>query len=1068
MQSFYRINNIAGWLVFAFSLLVYVMTMEPTASFWDCGEFISAAYLLEIVHPPGSPLHAIVGRVFTLFGEPAWMMNLLSAVSSAFCILFSFWSVTYLARKALGKRGDELSQGETIAVLGAGAIAGLAGTFLDSFWFSAAEAEVYAFSAFFTFAMIWAMLKWDYNADKPYGDRWLVLIALLTGLGVGVHLLHLLVIPALAYIYYFRRYDFSWKGFGITFLAGFGLLAFSLWGVLDYFVRIAAKIDYLFVNNFGLPLTSGFFFFLILVFGLGIYAIYYARQRNIQWLQLSILSFLMVIIGFSSYTMVMLRSNANTPINMNEPKDPYTLHSYLKREQYGSRPLIYGPYFTAQPYDATEVGDRYRYNEQEGVYEVIGKKIEYAYKIGEDFRQRIRGAYPNYSEGQINAVVAQYQEMNKFTIFPRMGSTVNEDHARQYRTWLGMGPNETPDFGDNISFFVKYQLGYMYWRYFLWNFAGRQDDLQGHVDRGRANGNWITGISFIDNALVGYNLQQPDSAASDARNKFYLLPLILGLIGFFYHIRKDSKMAWVVFLLFLFTGIMNIVNSNQPPSEPRERDYAVAISFVVFAFWIGLGVMAIYEWLKDRNFLAPQGSAYASIGAALAIPLVLGWQGWDDHDRSNRTLARDSAIAYLESVAPNAILFTQGDNDTYPLWYLQEVEGIRNDVRVVNLSLLAVDWYVDQLHNKINEADPVKLRFTAEHYMGDKMLNSPVEEDQRFIGQFGYDLNKALDYVKMKAGSPTITPDRINLPITQYVIPLDTNQVRALNILPENMQGSMVSQLRGNINKRSLIRDEMIILDILASNFPERPIYFSVTVDRRKHMGLSRYLQREGLAWRLVPADPQPNGPGREFNNADIMYANMVGKWQWGGLDSDEHVYLDETAMRTAKMLRGNMIYLAQLLQSEGKNDKAKEVLDMTLEKYPLHNVPFTAMENLYPVITTYLQLNESGSAKDLTATFIELARREMAYYYEAADLATMRMRMGNVPDYMFRLSQQQMEQLGYPGQTFLNNISIINTLINQFKNKGETEYVRQLVNEITALETEISTSMLDPALREL
>lgn len=1060
MQQFYRINNLVGWGVFAIALLSYTLTMEPTVSFWDCGEFISAAYKLEIVHPPGSPLHAIVGRVFTLIspGDAAWMMNFFSALASAFCILFSFWSISYLARKALGKRGQELDVSQTIAVMGAGAVGALAATYLDSFWFSAIEAEVYAFAAFFSFAMIWAMLKWDYNADKPYGDRWLVLIALLTGLGVGVHLLHLLVIPGLAFIYYFRRYDFTWKGAIITFLVGFGILAIVLWGVLDYFVRIAARVDFLFVNSFGLPLASGFFFFLLLAFGLGVYFIYYARKRNIQWLQLSLLSFLMVIIGFSSYSMVILRSNANPPINMNEPKDPYTLHSYLKREQYGSRPLLYGPYFTATPVDFKEVGTRYRYSEEESKYIAIGKKTEYKYD-----EASLRSRYPGMGPGQI----AQIMEANKMTLFPRMGSNLNQDHARQYRAWLGLRENEMPDFGDNINFFFKYQLGYMYWRYFLWNFAGRQDDIQGHIDRGRANGNWISGIPFIDNMTAGVHMKQPESMASDARNKFYLLPLILGLIGFFYHFRKDKQMAFVVLLLFLFTGIMNIVNSNQPPSEPRERDYAVAISFVLFAYWIGMGVLAIFEGLKDR--IPARSAAVAAIVVSMLVPGILVAEGWTDHNRSNRYLARDSAIAYLESVAPNAILFTQGDNDTYPLWYAQEVEGIRTDVRIVNLSLLAVDWYVDQLHNKINDADPVKLRFTDKHYMGDRLLQTQVDENQRFIQQYGNDLDNALNYVKEMAGNPNVTPDKLVLPIRNFVVPLDTNNPVLASMVPDQFANSMVSELRGSVggqNKNTIVRDEMIILDIVASNFPERPIYFSVTVDRRKHMGLSKYMQREGLAWRLIPANPP--GTNREFNNTDMMFDNIVNKWKWGNLDSEDHVYMEETAMRTAKMLRGNLIFLAQVMASEGKKEKARQVLALLEEKFPTHNVPYTAIENVFPVINTHVNLGDMEKAKAWTEPFFALAQKEVAYNYEAGDLDNLRKRFGNAPDFLFRMNNQQANQMNYYGQQLFNNLSVMNSLIQLYRQNGDTEYARTVRDNILAMEQELDISLLDPSLREM
>lgn len=1062
MPQFYKLNNITGWLVFAIALISYSITMEPTVSFWDCGEFISAAFKLEIVHPPGSPLHAIVGRLFTILSpdNAALMMNFLSALSSAFCVLFSFWTVSYLGRKALQKRGNELSGAETLGVLGAAAITGLTATYLDSFWFSAIEAEVYAFSAFFTFAMIWAMFKWDYNADKPYGDRWLVLIALLTGLGVGVHLLHLLVIPGLAYIYYFRRYEFTWKGAIITFLVGFGILAFVLWGVLDYFVRIASRLDFFFVNTVGLPLNSGFFTFLIVVFGAGIYGIYYARQRNIQWLQLSLLSFLMIIIGFSSYSMVMLRSNANPPINMNEPKDPYTLHSYLKREQYGSRPLIYGPYFTAQPLDFKETGTRYRYNEKKGKYVPIGKKTEYLYEVDE---QTIRQRYPNIGPAQINML----KEANKMILFPRMGSNLNPDHARQYRAWLGLGPNEMPTYGDNLEFFFKYQLGYMYFRYFMWNFSGRQDDIQGHIDRGRANGNWISGIPFIDKITAGVHMLQPESMASDARNKFYMLPLILGLIGFFYHFKKDKKMAFVVLMLFVFTGLMNIINSNQPPSEPRERDYAVAISFVLFAYWVGMGVLSLFEGLREKAWLSPKGSAIAALAVSLVVPGILAAEGWDDHHRGHRYLARDSAINYLESVAPNAILFTQGDNDTYPLWYAQEVEGIRTDVRIINLSLLAVDWYVDQLHNAINDAPPVKLRFDDEHYMGDNLLQTGIQTNARFKERYGNNLDKALDYVKELAENENLDPGQIAFPIRNFVLPLDTTNPSLYSMVPQQFANARVNQLEGRVGGQSLVRDELILLDIIASNFPERPIYFSVTVDQRKHLGLSEYMQREGMAWRLIPADPQGPG-GQEFNNSEIMYKNITEKWAWGNLGTDKHVYMEETAMRTAKMIRGNLIFLAQLLASENKNEKSGNILALLEAHFPTHNVPYTAMENLYPVINTYVRIDQMDKAKNWTPYFMELAKKELRYNYKAGDLENLRKRYGNNPGFLFRMNQEMKGQMPYYASQLFNNLSILNAMVRLYQNNGDQAYAKELVNQIKPIEQELNMTLLDPSLLEM
>ena len=1071
-MRFQLLNNITGWAAFLFALVVYTLTLEPTASFWDCGEFIAAAFKLEIVHPPGSPLHALVGRLFTMVdpANAAWMINFHSGLSSAFVVLFVFWSVTHLGRKLLGKTGDQLDGGERLAVMGAGVVAAMAATFVDSFWFSATEGEVYSFSHFFAFAIVWTMLKWDAEADKPGADRWIVLTALLIGLGVGVHLLHLLMIPALAFIYYFRRFQFSWIGAIAAFFVGFFALASVMWGVLDYYVRVGAWMDHFFVNSISMPVTSGFFTFLILVFGIGAYGIVYSRKKQRRILQLGITSFLMLIVGFSIYSIVMLRSSANPPINMNEPKDPYTLWSYLKREQYGSRPLVYGPAFTAQPYGVKESGKTYRYSPSEHRYVVAGTKTEYLYGVNNELRSRIRQAYPNHTENQINQIMDGYRDMNKMMLFPRMGSVMNEDHNRQYRAWLNLKENDPVTFSHNMKFFFNYQLGYMYWRYFAWNFIGRQDDHQGHIDRGRVNGNWMSGIGFIDKQVVGAHLDNLDSLSSRARNKYYFIPLLIGLLGMVYHFRRDPKGAWVVMMLFLFTGLINIINSNQPPSEPRERDYAVALSFVTYAMWIGLGVMALWHYLREKKMLNSTNGAIAGIIVAALAPFLMGSQGWDDHDRSHRYLARDNAIAYLESVAPNAILFTQGDNDTYPLWYAQEVEGIRKDVRVVNLSLLAVDWYVNQLHNAVNDAAHVDIRFDYTDYRGDGLLQTRVEENQRYISQYGTDLNQAMEYVRSQRRSPAGQQQgqQANFPLTTYTVPIDSARMVEMGIVPEKYRANIVKELRASVGKGTLIRDELIVLDMIARNWPERPIYWAVTVDRRKRLGLDRYMQREGFAYRLVPYDPEPNNQnGREFNDLDLMYENMVHKWSWGNM-KDHKIYLDETAMRTARMFQGNMIFLGQLLHFDGQSERAKEVMDLVIREFPQQNVPFVSVESFFPVLNTYIAMGELPSAMALTDRFFALADREINYYFKAGEMDLVKRRFGNDPDFLFRVLNDQTGRDNYYANEIYKAMSALNGLVNLLNQRGHQAEARQMRDRVVLLEQNLGMNLMDPALREI
>ncbi len=1067
MNGFKKINTLAGWMVFLFALVVYVLTLEPTVSFWDCGEFISAAYKLEVVHPPGSPMHMLTGRFFSLFAPGlqyvAYMINFLSALTSAFTILFMFWTLTYLMRKVY-KAGQEYDRLDTLLVIGSAVIAALSATFLDSFWFSAVEGEVYAYSAFFFFAIVWAMIRWDAAADTPYADRWLILIGFLVGLGLGVHLLHLLALPALAYIYYFRKYKPSPKGFLITFFVGFGLLAFVMWGVLDYFIKIAVKLDILFVNSFGLPFNSGVIFFLLLVFGLGIYFISFAKKRKKPALWTGILAFLMLIIGLSSYSTVMSRAKANPPINMNEPADIARLYSYLKREQYGSRPLIYGPTFMAQPLDQKVTGTRYQADFDAGKYIEIGKKTEYVFdvsKIEDRLRASIRQGNPNASEAQINNLLNSYRKKNKKMLFPRMGSLMNNDHARQYRKWLNLKEGEVPGFGDNMRFFFDYQIGYMYFRYFMWNFSGRQDNLQGHIDRGLKNGNWLTGIRFLDVMRLGKSkLDDPESKNNPARNNFYMLPFLLGLLGLVYNYKKNKQVFTVLMVLFFFSGIMLIINANEPPSEPRERDYALALSFITYAMWIGMGVLALFEFLREK--MSRKAALAASLAVSAIVPLIMGFQGWDDHDRSGRYVARDSAWNYLESLAPNAILFTQGDNDTYPLWYIQEVEHVRPDVRIINLSLLAVDWYIDQLNNRINDAPPLKLTFNKRDYMGDGLIQTPIQKSKRFINKYGYDLPTVLKYVRQQSR----TGERAIIPVKKFTVKVDSARAARAGLIPEKYANYVVPQIEGKLRGNSIFRDELMILDIIASNYPERPIYYSITVDPAKQLGLGKYLQREGLGYRLMAVAPPSNAGGNGFVNTDLMYDNITQKWKFGNVDKKK-MFMEEWTDRTVRMLRGNLIYLANVMEVANESkEKRKDLLRMTWEKFPSWNVPYYDPNELYPVLSLSVNAGDDSLVPVVIEEMIRVLKEDIAYNYDAGDMEVNRSKYGGgARDFLFKVSSQQGQSLSVHGRQLLRDVSLINTIASQLEDKGKSEWLDAFKKGINALEEEYNMQLINPDL---
>ncbi|MES2593113.1 MAG: DUF2723 domain-containing protein [Bacteroidota bacterium] len=983
-SNYQRLNNIIGWFVFLISAFVFLSTMEATASFWDCGEYIACAYKLEVGHPPGAPVFLLIGRFFSLFafGDTAkvgMMINAMSALCSAFTVLFLFWSITALARKIVDKSGD-LTQGRMFAVFGAGAVGALAYTFTDSFWFSAVEGEVYAMSSFFTAIVFWAILKWEREADNPHADRWIILIAYLVGLSIGVHLLNLLAIPAIVFIYYFKKYDtITRKGLIIT--AGLSVLILGgiQGGLIPMIVKLAAKFELLAVNTLGMPFNSGTIIYAILLIGGIVFGLRYTAKKIKPILNTVILCFAVILIGYSSFLILVIRSQANPPMDENNPENAVNLLSYLNREQYGSWPVLYGQYFSA-PVDSKKP-----YNDGNPVYTQDEKSGKYI--VTDDRKNSI----PNY-------------DPRFCTIFPRMWSS-QSNHIAGYKNWTNprnynhikttdpqSGEPEMldkPTFGQNLGFFFQYQMGQMYIRYFMWNFVGRQNDIQGHGNS--SDGNWITGIPVIDKARLGPQNGLPDGSDNNkAKNVFYALPFILGLIGLFYHIKKDDRNAAVVGMLFFFTGIAIVIYLNQKPFEPRERDYAYAGSFYAFSFWIGLGVLAIYDFLaKKMNQVT--SAAIATTACLLAVPTIMAKEGWDDHDRSTRTIARDFAANYLNSCAPNAILFTNGDNDTFPLWYAQEVEGIRTDVRVICLELLNTDWYIDQMVHKAYDSDPVPFSLRRDQYR-QGTRDVVLFHDYHETKVQGYiPVKELMNFVKMDDNDHRVQVAKETyynyFPTKNMRVPVDSAAVVNNGTVPKELASRIVKNIDWTVSGNYVQKNDLMIIDLLAHNDWKRPIYFAATAPASSYLNLAPYLQLEGLAYRLVPIKKNEKEAQETRIATDVMYDKIM-KFAWGGMDK-QGVYLDDVFIRSCALnVRQRFGALAIALIDEGKKDKAIKVLDKVIEVTPQENVPYDA--TMYSIVIGYYQAGAAEKANVLAKKLFTNYENNIKYYYslEREDVA--------------------------------------------------------------------------------
>lgn len=904
-------------------------------------------------HEPGAPMFQMIARLFALIAgsdvtQVARWVNTMSALASAFTILFLFWSITAFAKKIILIDGEMTTAG-IIAVMGSGAVGALAYTFSDSFWFSAVEGEVYAMSSFFTAIVVWAILKWESVADEPHADRWIILIALLMGMSIGVHLLNLLAIPAIVVVYYFKKYEFSIAGFIASLVVSVFILVGVQYGVIPGVVAIASWFELLFVNSFGLPFNSGVVFYFILLISAIVFGLWYTEKNQKRVANTIILSLTFLLIGYGAYFQSVIRSNANPPMDESNPDNVFALISYLNREQYGDRPLFKGQYFSAQMIK-TEKGAKV-WHKGKDKYEVVDQKT-----------------------------IPIYDSQNS-GLFPRMYSS-QPQHIAEYKNWSGTGGKKKPTSSENIEFFVKYQLGHMYFRYFMWNFSGRQNDVQGNGAEGTGNsellnGNWISGIPFIDEARLGPQDNLPVSITGNkAYNRFYMIPFLLGIIGLVWHFMKDKKGFFIVFLLFLLTGIAIVVYLNQYPYQPRERDYAYAGSFYAYAFWIGLSVAAIYDLLSKK------GPAIAAAGIAsilgLSAPYLMAKDGWDDHDRSNRTAARDLAADYLKTCAPNAILFTNGDNDTFPLWYAQEVEGIRTDVRVVNLSLFNTSWYIDQLRRKAYDSDPLPFSLGEEKLLGDRRLQIPLVD--RKIPGF-VDLKKVMDFVshdekeyKVETGGG----DMNYLPTKKFRLPVDSAKVVKNGTVSPEQAKDMVKAIEWEVKDNYITRNHLMMLDILANNNWERPIYFAVTVGDDLYLNLQDYFRVEGFAYRLVPIKNIPKDGQTGTVDADKMFDSMVKNFAWGNM-LDSNVYQGTETMRMSMNYRNMFARLAFTLFEEGKKDKAIQALDKCMEQIPATSIElnFSAL----PIMEAYYKLNENEKANKIAERMADVYGRELDYF---------------------------------------------------------------------------------------
>lgn len=977
-MNFNFLNKALGWVVFTVALLTYTLTVEPTASFWDCGEFIACAYKLQVPHPAGAPFFLLIGRMASLFAgsdtsKVALMVNMVSVLASAFTILFMFWSISLLARKLFNKKGEELTKAEIIQVLGASAVGSLIYTFSDSFWFSAVEAEVYGMSSFFTAIVVWAAFRWEQIEDPAESNKWLIFVAYLVGLSIGVHLLNLVTIPALALIYYYKRSKtVSIKGGILAFLGGMVALGIVNTGVITGIPSLGFTFEKLFVNGFGLPFGSGIIVFVLLMIGALVYGIRWAAKENRVMLNTSLIAFAFILIGYSTYTIALIRSTYNPPINENDPSNVLNYVYYLKREQYGSRPLMYGPVYTAKLTDI--------------------KKGEPIYKMGDD--KYIAYDYsPEY----------EWDAKGK-TLLPRVWSS-DPNHVRLYQNALNIPQGQKPTLGDNLGFMFNYQMGTMYWRYFLWNFWGRASDIEksGPTD------------------IFEKKADLPSILASNKGRTNYLgLPVILGIIGLLVQYFRRERDFIVHLLLFLFTGLALVVYLNSPPVEPRERDYIYVGSFYFFAMWAGLGVIGITDFVFKfiKNNVAKAGLATV---LSLTVPILMASQAWVGHDRSDRYHQIDFAKNLLNSVEKNGILFTGGDNDTFPLWYVQEVEGFRTDVRVCNLSLLGTEWYIEQMKRKTYESEPLPISFEMDQY------NKGINDQIPFVAKIttGIDLKDYLGLVKSNNAviqMPISTGETINtLPSSTLYLTYDAEKVKTYGFIPKNLEELASGVMTWEIGQRDLLKNDLIVLDIIAQNNWKRPIYFSSTLSQESYLNLKGHMQLEGYAYRLMPFKVRDE---EGFVNSDIMYDKLVNKTFWREMQNPDVYYDSETYLKVPVITaRYSFLRLTEQLINEGDTTRAEKVLDKASELMPDESIPYDQLSSNF--VLFYYNLNKPEKAKKISDVIVKRAEENLTYF---------------VP-MLSKGSKQWGQQIPSEFvQSNLNTLRIIGNVQNQFDKTSENK----------------------------
>jgi len=1002
-MNYSKINNITGWICFAIATITYILTLEPSVSFWDCGEFIASALKMQVVHQPGAPLFLMIQRFFSLFAfgdatKVAYFMNVGSAIASGATILFLFWTITALAKKVLIKENEEISKANMISIMGAGLVGALAYTFSDSFWFSAVESEVYALSSLFTAIVFWAILKWEAVANEPRADRWLLFIAYIMGLSIGIHLLNLLTIPAIAFVYYFKKTKkATTSGIFKTGIIGILILAVIQYGIIQYLVSFGAYFDLFFVNTLGMGFGSGVIFFAIVLIGALVWGIRYSIKHQKKILNLALLSTVLIIFGYGSFAMIIIRAKADPNLNNSDPDNAFSFLGYLNREQYGDRPLLFGPNYNSQPVEVKEGKTLYRKGADK--YENAGKKSEYVY--------------------------------DRTTPFPRMYSD-DARHVGYYKDMLGLDDAHFPTLIDNVRFFFSYQLGLMYTRYFLWNFVGRQNDDQG---QGSAyEGQWLSGIKPIDGLLLGSQKNLPPTIVdSKAYNRFFFLPLIIGLLGAIWHFKRSQKDAGIIALLFFFTGIAIVLYLNQKPMEPRERDYAYAGSFYAFAIWIGLGVLALREWLSKK--LTPaNGAILATAAGLLAAPVIMAAQGWDDHDRSEKMVAHDIAVDYMESCAPNAILFTYGDNDTYPLWYIQEVENVRPDIRLVNLSLFDTDWYINGMKRRQNESEPLPISMKESQYI-QGVRDVMYYQDYKLAGSVELSNILAIllsdndaDKIARQDGSK----DNF-IPTKNFKLTVNREDVLKNNVVAAADSAKIVPAMEWTFNKNYVTKGTLAMFDILVHNNWKRPVYFASTVPSEQYNGLDNYLYTEGLALRLRPLKVDTTLGRSDLINTPVLYNNLMNKFKWGNVKTAN--YLDTQSADDISIFTNLFNTAMSGLLKEGKIEDAKKVADRYFQVMPDRFYGMRSTMGAYFMSENLYAIGDVKRANQLIEKSAVYIKKEL--------------------DYLADISESKNKFTG--GQNVQLGMSFLNQMANIAEKNKQTKLSKELTDEFNYLEGRFS-----------